>query len=103
MLPILFQFVFELFSCSLNKEVDHMFYTIYLVPSQPPEGVHAYAITSQAINVAWKAPSLFALHGVLQGYKVLFKPVRKDEGKTLNDYIPLRKQIVGENSFSDLI
>lgn len=56
--------------------------TLEDVPSQPPEGVRALAITSQAINVAWKAPSLFALHGVLQGYKVLYKPVRKDEDET---------------------
>jgi hypothetical protein len=75
----------------MKFNVYHRFYKFFglskqyhsyfiLVPSQPPEGVRAYAIASQAINVAWKAPSLFALHGVLQGYKVLFKPVRKDEG-----------------------
>ncbi|XP_053408969.1 cell adhesion molecule DSCAM-like isoform X3 [Mercenaria mercenaria] len=73
---------------SYNKEgpgpasTDIKVMTLEDVPSQPPEGVRAYAITSQAINVAWKAPSLFALHGVLQGYKVLFKPVRKDEDET---------------------
>lgn len=50
------------------------------VPSQPPKGVRAYALSSESIGVAWEPPPLFTLHGVLQGYRVLYKPVRKDEG-----------------------
>ena len=52
----------------------------YIVPSQPPEAVQATALSSQSIKVVWAPPPLFTLHGILQGYKVLFKPVRKDEG-----------------------
>ncbi|WAR05588.1 DSCAM-like protein [Mya arenaria] len=56
--------------------------TLEDVPSQPPEGVHAYASSSQSIRITWGPPPLFTLHGVLQGYKVLYRPVRTNEDET---------------------
>ena len=53
---------------------------IIAVPSQPPEAVTAYAMSSQSITITWSPPQFYTLHGVLQGYKVLFKPDRSDEG-----------------------
>ena len=50
------------------------------VPSQPPQGVQATPISSQSVMIIWSPPPLFTLHGILQGYKVLYKPVRDDEG-----------------------
>ena len=56
----------------------------YSVPSQPPQGVQASTLGSQSIRVAWSPPPLYTLHGILQGYKILYKPVRLDEGKYYN-------------------
>ena len=50
------------------------------VPSQPPKNVQATPLSSRSIRVAWSPPPLYTLHGILQGYKVLYKPVRLDEG-----------------------
>lgn len=52
----------------------------FTVPSQPPQKVAAEPSSSQSIAVAWSPPPLYTLHGILQGYKVLYKPVRLDEG-----------------------
>ena len=57
---------------------------LYSVPSQPPQGVQASTLGSQSIRVAWSPPPLYTLHGILQGYKILYKPVRLDEGKYYN-------------------
>lgn len=54
---------------------------VIAVPSQPPQGVQATAINSRSIKVVWSPPPLFTLHGILQGYKIYYKPVRFDEGK----------------------
>ncbi|RUS77575.1 hypothetical protein EGW08_014679, partial [Elysia chlorotica] len=52
------------------------------VPSQPPEGVQATPLSSDSVKVAWSPPPLFTLHGILQGYKILYKPVRLDEDES---------------------
>lgn len=71
-----------------NKEgmgpasLDIQVFTLEDVPSQPPEAVQATELSSQSIKVVWAPPPLFTLHGILQGYKVIFKPVRKDEDET---------------------
>ncbi|CAG5122899.1 unnamed protein product, partial [Candidula unifasciata] len=57
-------------------------FTLEDVPSQPPEGVQASALSSDSIKVAWSPPPLFTLHGILQGYKILYKPVRLDEDES---------------------
>ncbi|OWF38939.1 Down syndrome cell adhesion molecule [Mizuhopecten yessoensis] len=64
------------------KSVDYSVFTLEDVPSQPPQGVQANAINSQAIKVIWSPPPLFTLHGILQGYRILYKPVRKDEDES---------------------
>ena len=56
------------------------------VPSQPPQGVQATAINSRSIKVVWSPPPLFTLHGILQGYKIYYKPVRFDEGNCQSVY-----------------
>ncbi|KAH3692732.1 hypothetical protein DPMN_193886 [Dreissena polymorpha] len=56
--------------------------TLEDVPSQPPEDVQAYALSSQSISVSWSPPPFFSLHGVLQGYKVLYKPDRQNEDES---------------------
>ncbi|XP_074653669.1 cell adhesion molecule Dscam1-like [Tubulanus polymorphus] len=56
--------------------------TLEDVPSQPPQRVHATALSSTSIMVMWSPPPLYTLHGVLQGYKVLYKIVREDEDES---------------------
>ncbi|XP_064651143.1 cell adhesion molecule DSCAM-like isoform X4 [Lineus longissimus] len=56
--------------------------TLEDVPSQPPQGVYATALSSQSIMVLWSPPPLYTLHGVLQGYKILYKIVREDEDES---------------------
>ena len=53
------------------------------VPSQPPQGVQATPLSSTGILVLWSPPPFFALNGILQGYKIIYRPVTEDEGKHL--------------------
>ena len=46
--------------------------------------VQATPLSSQSLMVVWSPPPLYTLHGILQGYKVLYKPVRADEGEIGN-------------------
>lgn len=64
------------------RSEDVVALTLEDVPSSPPYGVQAVALSSQSIMVAWSPPSLYTLHGILQGYKVLYKLVRDDEDET---------------------
>jgi len=57
----------------------HLPFTIS-VPSQPPQNVQATPLSSQSIMIVWGPPPLYTLHGILQGYKIFYKPVRDDEG-----------------------
>ncbi|ESO90668.1 hypothetical protein LOTGIDRAFT_163888 [Lottia gigantea] len=52
------------------------------VPSQPPQNVQANPVSSVAIRVLYAPPPLYTLHGILLGYKVLYKPVRNDEDES---------------------
>ncbi|KAL5020556.1 hypothetical protein ScPMuIL_003448 [Solemya velum] len=61
---------------------DFKVFTLEDVPSQPPQGVHAEALTSHSIRVEWTPPPMVTMHGILQGYKVLYKPVRQDEDES---------------------
>lgn len=61
---------------------DAQVFTLEDVPSQPPQGVQATAINSRSIKVVWSPPPLFTLHGILQGYKIYYKPVRFDEDES---------------------
>jgi len=51
------------------------------VPSQCPEGIEAVALSSQSLMVTWSPPPLYTLHGILQGYKIIYKLVKDDEGE----------------------
>ncbi|KAJ8316349.1 hypothetical protein KUTeg_006363 [Tegillarca granosa] len=66
---------------------DTTVYTLEDVPSQPPKGVQASSINSQSIKVLWSPPPRFTLHGILQGYKIIYKPVRHDEDESDADTV----------------
>jgi Fibronectin type III domain len=58
-----------------------IYFCYHKVPSQPPTDVSAMALTSQSLFVVWSPPPSSTIHGVLQGYRVLYRSVRDDEGK----------------------
>ncbi|CAH1795907.1 unnamed protein product [Owenia fusiformis] len=64
------------------RSKEYTVLTLEDVPSQPPQGVQATPLSSQSIMVLWSPPPLFTLHGILQGYKVLYKTVRHDEDES---------------------
>ncbi|GIZ03857.1 down syndrome cell adhesion molecule-like protein Dscam2 [Caerostris extrusa] len=43
-------------------------------PGQAPSDVKCLSPTSQSLHISWSAPPPSSIHGVLQGYKVLFRP-----------------------------
>lgn len=55
-----------------------MAHTLEDVPSAPPQSVNCVALTSQNIQVTWQTPPKESLHGVIQGYKLLYEPVNTD-------------------------
>ncbi|KAL3886948.1 hypothetical protein ACJMK2_026904 [Sinanodonta woodiana] len=57
-------------------------FTLEDVPSQPPSDVQATALSSESIKLVWSPPPFYTLHGVLQGFKVMYKLVRSDEDET---------------------
>ncbi|XP_076675492.1 cell adhesion molecule Dscam2 isoform X9 [Andrena cerasifolii] len=47
--------------------------TLEDVPSAPPQNVACAALTGQNIQVTWKPPPSDKVHGVVQGYKLLYE------------------------------
>ncbi|XP_071549821.1 cell adhesion molecule Dscam1-like [Panulirus ornatus] len=45
------------------------------VPSEAPQNVQCTSLSSTSVLVKWTSPSPVAIHGVLQGYKVIYRPV----------------------------
>uniref|UniRef100_A0ABD2XN24 Down syndrome cell adhesion molecule-like protein Dscam2 n=1 Tax=Trichogramma kaykai TaxID=54128 RepID=A0ABD2XN24_9HYME len=48
------------------------------VPSAPPTKVTCTSLTSQSVKVHWKAPPAHQHGGIIQGYKVFYRPVPTD-------------------------
>ncbi|XP_046620086.1 Down syndrome cell adhesion molecule-like protein Dscam2 isoform X2 [Neodiprion virginianus] len=47
--------------------------TLEDVPSAPPQNVACVALTAQNVQVTWKPPPSDKVHGVVQGYKLLYE------------------------------
>ncbi len=61
----------DLFSCVTNT-----------VPSEPPRTVNAVPTGPTSLMVMWDSPATEdSLNGILQGYRIFYKPVRQDEGR----------------------
>lgn len=58
-------------------------YTLEDVPSTPPQNVMCEALTAQNIQVSWQLPPKEYVHGVVQGYKILYEAV---VGSNLNSW-----------------
>lgn len=48
--------------------------TLEDVPEKPPEDIKCTSHTSQSLHISWNSPPASSIHGILQGYKVLFRP-----------------------------
>ncbi|KAK8378810.1 hypothetical protein O3P69_009493 [Scylla paramamosain] len=45
------------------------------VPSEPPRDAQCTSLSSTSLLVRWTPPPPSAIHGVLQGYKIIYRPV----------------------------
>lgn len=100
--------------------------TPYSVPSEPPENVQGWALSSTALRVSWDPPPSEAQHGTLRGYKVRYAEADDDTdvddaAETIagsdDDHVDIRDLLiwtqykiwvapftqVGDGPFSDLI
>ena len=57
------------FSCHRIKES----FVLISVPSQPPTNLTAYNTSSTSLQVTWGEVPKGFVHGILQGYRVLYK------------------------------
>ncbi|XP_055628541.1 cell adhesion molecule Dscam2 isoform X2 [Toxorhynchites rutilus septentrionalis] len=52
--------------------------TLEDVPEAPPQNVSCKSLSSQSIKVEWQEPPSDRHNGMLQGYKILFRPLTKN-------------------------
>lgn len=52
--------------------------TLEGVPEAPPQNVNCAALTSQSIQISWLEPPLQFHGGIIQGYKVVYRPMDSD-------------------------
>ncbi|XP_034940449.1 Down syndrome cell adhesion molecule-like protein Dscam2 isoform X4 [Chelonus insularis] len=52
--------------------------TLEDVPSKPPEDIRCTPMSSQSLQISWKAPPAAYMNGNIQGYKVNYEPVLVD-------------------------
>lgn len=58
--------------------------TLEGVPESPPQNVNCLALSSQSIKISWLEPPLSAHGGVIQGYKVLYRPMDPESDSSNN-------------------
>jgi Down syndrome cell adhesion molecule len=51
--------------------------TLEGVPEAPPQELNCTSLSSQSIKVSWQEPPLQFHGGIIQGYKVLYRPLTK--------------------------
>ncbi|XP_067127158.1 cell adhesion molecule Dscam1-like isoform X1 [Centruroides vittatus] len=63
------------------------------VPSAPPQDVQCTPISSKSLYLRWSVPPLKSIHGILRGYKIIYKPVKVNK----NQKEKLQKEIITTN------
>jgi hypothetical protein len=48
---------------------------VLLVPEASPRDVRCTALSSDKLQVSWQPPPESLVHGVIQGYRLLYEPV----------------------------
>jgi len=56
-------------------------YFYFTVPETPPTQVTCDPLSSQSVRVFWNAPPPHQHGGIIQGYKVYYRPVPTDNSK----------------------
>lgn len=51
--------------------------TLEGVPEAPPPNINCTSLSSQSIKISWQEPPLQFHGGIIQGYKVLYRPIAK--------------------------
>jgi hypothetical protein len=54
-----------------NRKINH----VLLVPEASPRDVRCTALSSDKLQVSWQPPPESLVHGVIQGYRLLYEPV----------------------------
>lgn len=49
--------------------------TLEGVPEAPPQNCNCSALSSQSIKISWTEPPLQFHGGIIQGYKILYRPL----------------------------
>lgn len=60
------------------------------MPETPPTQVSCVPLSSQSVKVSWSAPPPHQHGGIIQGYKVYYRPVPTDNSKSI-----WRKKVMG--------
>jgi hypothetical protein len=55
--------------------------SMWTVPEAAPQNVACSPLSSQSVKVSWVPPPANQHGGLLQGYKVIYRPVLKDSCK----------------------
>ncbi|XP_071958859.1 cell adhesion molecule DSCAM-like isoform X2 [Antedon mediterranea] len=74
------------------------------VPSEPPPSVQATPLGSTVIRVMWSTLPLDSIYGILQGYKVFYKPIRADEDEAdlqIKTTTTLTTDLIGLEKFTN--
>jgi hypothetical protein len=80
----------------------NIFNSLFSVPSRSVNFVAANAKSSTSIKVEWGRIPQEQVHGILRGYKILFRVTENTDNKTKDDYmvnetIPFTHEIILEN------
>jgi len=65
-----------------SEEDTYIVYIVWIVPEAAPLDVACSPLSSQSVKVSWSPPPVNQHGGLLQGYKVIYKPVLKDNSKS---------------------
>lgn len=72
-------------------------------PSAPPQGVTCVGLTAQNLQISWQPPSKENIHGIIQGYKILYEPVFIQLGIYMWSSGKLEPKIINLLHFSDYV
>jgi len=53
----------------------HVYLNLFPVPEAAPQNVNCTALSSQSLKISWLEPPLQFHGGIIQGYKILYRPI----------------------------
>jgi len=52
-----------------------VYLNLFAVPEAAPQNVNCTALSSQSLKISWMEPPLQFHGGIIQGYKILYRPI----------------------------